>query len=54
MTVSKRPFEIRVADTWGALKLFANVAFTAITRVQIPSGTPINNQQDTIRFAETS
>jgi hypothetical protein len=29
-------------------------AFTAITRVQIQSGTPIKNQRDTITFAETS
>ena len=28
--------------------------FTAITGVQIPSGTPIKNQQHTISFAETS
>jgi hypothetical protein len=29
-------------------------AFTAITRVRTPSGTPIKNQRDTINFAETS
>jgi hypothetical protein len=58
-----------IADSCGALNMFVSVArirsdafwfsacvnaFTAITRVQIPSGTPIQNQRDTNGFAETS